>query len=207
MKPHTLLHHTGILSIALALLLGCPVHAEDDKAKTIESSPERLELQQELSSYLKSDASGQRLSAFVQAKFPKEVHSYLQTMIQNDPDAAKYFIKYLHDVQEEYQLLLEEAPEEAEMRLQIERHESLSKVLSEQYTPGSDNSEKLAARIKAEITAAFDLKLKVQKAELEFLENEVTELRELMNQRTAARDQVIQRRLDELTGKRTHMEW
>ena len=57
------------------------------------------------------------------------------------------------------------------------------------------------------VESAFEKKLVLQKAELSALEREVEELRDLLRKRETARDEVIARRVQELTGDDEHLEW
>ena len=58
-----------------------------------------------------------------------------------------------------------------------------------------------------QLEAAFDLKLQWQARELKELQNEVQELSALLEQRKQARATIIKRRLNELTGINSHLEW
>lgn len=73
----------------------------------------------------------------------------------------------------------------------------------------ADEADK--ARLEAELDAllenAFEAKLQVQREEAERLEERLTELRDLLDERAAAREDIIARRKSELLGRRDVLDW
>ena len=92
---------------------------------------------------------------------------------------------------------------------EIREVEKQSMELSKQYRKAETDEEKqtISADLKAVLVRGFDLKLLNQQKNMERLEKRLEELKNLLKKRRKSRDEVIQKRLDELTGKTEHLKW
>jgi hypothetical protein len=191
------------LTLALLLFASSRLQADNHQTEALEAAATRAEL----THYLTEDDAGRAVSQFIQQQMPAEIKDFFDGMLQRDPELAEEMLEHLTEICEEYKLLQQEAPAEAALFVKIERHEVLSHVLSESFEPQSPQAKAIARKIRSELEAAFDLKLQWQAQELKQLQDEVEDLSALLEQRKQAREAIIQRRLDELTGINSHLEW
>ncbi len=100
-------------------------------------------------------------------------------------------------------------PETRERMKERGELEKQSMRLAEQYRGAETDEEKqtIAEDMKAVLVRAFDMKLLNQQKNVERLEKRLKELKDLLNKRKESRDDVIQKRFDELTGKAEHLKW
>lgn len=100
-------------------------------------------------------------------------------------------------------------PETRERMQEIRKLENESRELSKQYRNAESEDEKknIAGDLKAILVKIFDLKLLSKQKEVERVESDLKELKDLLKKREESRDEVIQNRFDELTGKTTHLRW
>jgi hypothetical protein len=109
----------------------------------------------------------------------------------------------------------EQSPEALERLDEIERMEKQARELAEKYRDASKEEKAgLAAELKAIVGALFDAKLANQQEGMKRLEQkleetkkQLAEWKELLEKRQAARDTIIERRIEALTGKGDHLEW
>lgn len=194
--------------LILLLMVASPLVAEEHEG---EHAGEELEnantLRMELKQYLGAGGEGQELATFIKTRMPKEVHIFINGMIQRDPFHAEELVVQFSEIYEHYAFLQKEAPDEAGLFLQVQQHEALSLVLAESFDPESPSAGEISKKIQAELEKAFDLKLQMETMELQQLEEDVEELSQLLERRRTAREAIIKRRLDELTGVDGHLEW
>ncbi len=100
-------------------------------------------------------------------------------------------------------------PETRERMQEIRKLENESRELSKQYRNAESEDEKknIAGDLKAILVKIFDLKLLSKQKEVERVESDLKALKDLLKKREESRDEVIQNRFDELTGKTTHLRW
>lgn len=100
-------------------------------------------------------------------------------------------------------------PETRERMKEINEVEKQSRELAKQYRGAETDEEKqtIAADLKAVLVKGFDLKVLNQQKNMERLEKRLEELKDLLKKRKESRGDVIQSRLDELTGKTEHLKW
>ncbi len=100
-------------------------------------------------------------------------------------------------------------PETMKRIKKIQAIEKECKKLAMQYRKAKTDEEK--QKIKKELEAAvsklFDLRILIQQKGVERLEKRLQELKDLLAKRVQAREEVIDRRLDQLTGETKHLEW
>jgi hypothetical protein len=100
-------------------------------------------------------------------------------------------------------------PELREKFKELMALEKKAREFAGQYRKAETEEEKKRAGgdLKSVLVKAFDLKLVTQEKGVQQLEKRLKELKELLEKRKAAREEIIQNRFDELTGKKKHLEW
>jgi hypothetical protein len=84
---------------------------------------------------------------------------------------------------------------------ETDRLEQKSRDLAQAYRLSTDEAEKarLQAELKTNLAESFDLREKMRRERFAQMENRIKKVRELMEQRQAQREEIINRRLKELT--------
>ncbi|MBI5818074.1 MAG: hypothetical protein HZA88_03735 [Verrucomicrobia bacterium] len=100
-------------------------------------------------------------------------------------------------------------PERFRQQQQMAEMERQTVELGQKIRRATDEDIKKAAatELKEVLTKLFDLRQQERERNLQQLEREVKEVREALEKRKAKRDEMIQRRFDQLTGKTELMEW
>ena len=100
-------------------------------------------------------------------------------------------------------------PERFRQQQQIGEMERRSVELGQKLRhAGDDEARKAAAtELKELLSKLFDLRQQEREKSLQQLEREVKEVREALEKRKAKRDEMIQHRFDQLTGRAEVMEW
>jgi len=73
----------------------------------------------------------------------------------------------------------------------------------------ADESEKpkIINDLKSKLNQLFDIKEKARSLEVEFLEQELAQLKEALKVRKSNKSEIINRRLNELIGKGDYLDW
>lgn len=135
---------------------------------------------------------------FMREHFP---HWYeeMKFLKEEEPEEYEEHLQDFAWFMQEYQELLEEEPAFAKLMLEAEIADHDLDVAVEEY----HESESRAARKRAEekiaelVERIFDLETELQKHEIEYLEREIQELRELLKRREANRERIIRDEIDE----------
>ncbi len=100
-------------------------------------------------------------------------------------------------------------PERFKQQQQIAEMERRSMELGQRIRRVTDEEAKKSAttELKEVLSKLFDLRQQEREKSLQQLEREVKEVREALEKRKAKRDEMIQRRFEQLTGKAELMEW
>jgi hypothetical protein len=105
--------------------------------------------------------------------------------------------------------LKEKDPERYDQRMEEKRLDEEARNLAKQYGESDDESEK--ARLKDELKALldriFDYRQRNRQFEIEKLEKRLAELKESNQQRLDNKDEIVQRRLDQMLGRQREWEW
>ena len=99
--------------------------------------------------------------------------------------------------------------ETRERMKEIHEVEKQSMELAKQYRSAETDEKKqtTAEELKSVLIRSFDLKIVNQQKNIEQLEKRLAEFKALLAKREKSRDNVIQKRLEELTGKTEHLKW
>jgi len=100
-------------------------------------------------------------------------------------------------------------PERFRQQQQMAEMERHSVELGQKIRRATDDETKksAAAELKELLNKLFDLRQVEREKSLQQLEREVKEVREALEKRKAKRDEMIQHRFDQLTGRAELMEW
>ena len=100
-------------------------------------------------------------------------------------------------------------PERFRQQQQMAEMERHSVELGQKIRRATDDETKktAAAELKELLSKLFDLRQVEREKSLQQLEREVKEVREALEKRKAKRDEMIQHRFDQLTGRAELMEW
>ena len=111
--------------------------------------------------------------------------------------------RYLTDMQRENEQLHERLMQERRMELESQVLAARIRTLPED----SPEREGLTSELREKLAEIFSMKEENRRRETEQLEKELSELRDQLQKREANRDAIIDRRLDELLGRRQPMDW
>ena len=100
-------------------------------------------------------------------------------------------------------------PERFKLQQQMAEMERNSVELGQKIRRAADDEAKktATAELKELLSKLFDLRQDEREKNLQQLEREVKEVREALEKRKAKRDEMIQHRFDQLTGRAELMEW
>ncbi|MEO0794784.1 MAG: hypothetical protein AAFX93_06465 [Verrucomicrobiota bacterium] len=197
----------GFFILAVSILT-IPVHAEDDD----DDDYEIAEMKAEINEWLSSD-EGKGLKEFVQKEFSNDVWKIINARIEYEPWKALEALEYLGEIMVEYYEILPYSRKKADKFLDHSRLEVESYALAENIMQLEEDGEQakevsdLKKKLKGNLEKAFDSKIELQEAEIKNLKDEVKELESLIEKRIENRDQIIQRRLNELLGQQDYLEW
>lgn len=98
--------------------------------------------------------------------------------------------------------------ERMENERKIEEMEVQTEALGIRYEYASSNEkQKIVSDLKAVLNQLFDIKEKARSMEVEMLEKELKQLKESLKVRKQSKDEIINRRLNELIGKGDYLDW
>ena len=98
--------------------------------------------------------------------------------------------------------------ERYETEKQVRGLELFTMSLGIRYEHADDNEKpKIINDLKSQLNQLFDMKEKARSLEVEFLEKELTQLKESLKVRKSNKGEIINRRLNELIGKGNYLEW
>jgi len=100
-------------------------------------------------------------------------------------------------------------PERFRMQQQMAELERRSVEMGQKVrrAPDEEAKKQATAELKEMLTKLFELRQQEREKSLQQLEREVKEVREALEKRKARRDEMIQHRFDQLTGRAEVMEW
>lgn len=141
------------------------------------------------------------------------------------PELKAALLKVKEVDQERYEELLEQSSynsfdmysgfmeaserERMETDRQIEEMEIQTEALGIQYEHASseNDKQKIVTDLKHILGQLFDMKEKSRSLEVEMLEKELKQLKESLNVRKQSKNEIINRRLNELIGKGDYLDW
>jgi len=128
---------------------------------------------------------------------------------QENPEAAENEMRHMRELLDEMTRLKEVDPEAYELRkrdYELERKtEELGKRIRD--TPDGEQREEMRRRLSELLEEQFELRMQMREREAKRIEQELKEIRALLERRRQQQVEIIQRRLDQLTGDPEMMKW
>jgi hypothetical protein len=105
--------------------------------------------------------------------------------------------------------LKERDPERFKLQMRIAEMDRHSAELGQKFRRATEEDAKkqAATELKEVLNKLFDLRQEEREKNVQQIERDLKELRESLEQRKAKRDEIIQHRFDQLTGKAALLEW
>jgi hypothetical protein len=142
-------------------------------------------------------------------KYTPFAYNRLQELKEIDP------IKYEHILIQKYRQMMElkklqkSDPDAYKDSIKAIQLDEKSMELSKKYreTNNKDEKNKILGELKVVLNELFDLREKERERRIKQLEDEIKHLKDLLASRRKNKDVIIQKKIDELTGKSEQTEW
>ncbi|MEM6885157.1 MAG: hypothetical protein AAF571_08995 [Verrucomicrobiota bacterium] len=182
---------TRILTLCfLALSFVLPLNAEDGETASSEEVDVKVVL------------------GFIEDYLPL-IQKDLEYIQSRDEEFYEDIIERLFEPASDQEIAMKHYPEQFAQEAKILEGEVYSEILAWKYRQAQTSGEKqeIQKAITELVTSQFQRKLKRDQSEVQELDTELGRLKELIEQRQANRDTIIQRRVNELTGEADHLDW
>jgi hypothetical protein len=105
--------------------------------------------------------------------------------------------------------LKEDDPERYEQVAQEKKFEEEARLLAKKYRDSEDENEKVRLRedLKTLLDKLFDYRQMNRQFEIEKLEKRLEDLKDVNERRLANKEEIVERRLDEMLGTKRELEW
>ena len=105
--------------------------------------------------------------------------------------------------------LKERDPERFKLQMRIAELDRHSAELGQKVrrAPGEEAKKQVATELKEVLSKLFDLRQEEREKNVQQIDRDLKELRESLEKRKAKRDEIIQHRFDQLTGKAEMLDW
>lgn len=148
------------------------------------------------------------LYEFMEKEFPHFVEEFEMEMEEGPEDVAEFqdeFVEFAHSMWE----LKKEAPEEYRMEKRIQLKEFETMELVDEILDSEQPVKKTALKkeLKAQLASIFDMRQQLRKKEVEYLEEEIQELRSTLKKREQNKKVIIQKHMDDLLLDPEIYEW
>ena len=80
-------------------------------------------------------------------------------------------------------------------------------IAAECRRSAGDERDEHQVKLRRTLTQCFEIKQELMRRDLAQMEKELGKLRTLIEKREASRDDIINRRMNEVTGQTDHMQW
>lgn len=158
----------------------------------------------------------EKTKQFYQKNFPFVIEQ-AKKMLKNEP---RWVVRHLENELDEYEEVLErkeDNPQQFERWVKYKKNEYKSMELAERLrdlnrTETTNKKEKEEIKTKTDelqkvLSILFDLRLQNQKKEIENLRREVKIVEAQIKRREANRDKIIEKKMNQMTGKEEDLEW
>lgn len=154
------------------------------------------------------EADAQLVLTFIEKYLPS-IQQDLKTVASTDGEFYEEIIERLFEPASDQDVAMQHYPQQFAQEAKILEGEVQCEILAWKYQLAPTTEEKLAIQKSIEelVASQFERKLKRDQSEVQELDVELTRLKELIQQRQANRDVIIQRRIKDLTGERDGLEW
>jgi len=147
------------------------------------------------------------IMAIVHEEFPREMRRFRAIAITKSGDALELLTRVVGEALD----LLEAKRRDPDLYQLMRSRRRLDRTATElgraaQRSDG-EKKKKLLTELQTTLEESFRVKQKVMKAEVEQVERELDDLRELINRRELMRGEIVGRRISELTENTNDLEW
>jgi hypothetical protein len=146
--------------------------------------------------------------AYIREVYPDRLENLL-AIKERRPLLYRRFLSRGYREMRHLEEMKEKDPERYDQRMEEKRLDEDARNLARQYRESDDESEK--ARLKDELKVLldriFDYRQRNRQFEIEKLERRLAELKETNQQRLDNKDEIVQRRLDQMLGRQREWEW
>ncbi|GEM_PF-1659282 len=138
--------------------------------------------------------------AFLEVRLP-ETYADLQQLRRNEPAVFEMEVRNLAHMVRHYGELERNNPELAEGMLRAHRLDHQCRQMAEKIRWASEAEEKarLKEQLRRTLDEIFELRMAERELEVQHLERELNHIRSLLDTRRQAKDQIIDRRMRDLT--------
>jgi chromosome segregation ATPase len=141
--------------------------------------------------------NSKRVISFIKKHFPSR-YEEMGELRREDPEAYEELFDEAHDLASEYYEIRNEQPELAEKFLRVEKSYQETWELVESLHEDGADKEEVVQGIRGKLEEIFELRLEMDRAELDILEEELENAREEMDEREEEREEIIEEELEEI---------
>jgi len=154
-----------------------------------------------------SDVNPEEVMELIQEQFPLRMREFKTLSEKHAGEAVEYFVELVDDAK----CLLEARRRSPELFKQLVKQRRLDRTIEDlveacSELDGKAREEKLLELRKA-LKEAFEVRQEFLRADLAQMEKDVETLRTVVTKREEKRDEIVERRLQELTGEAQYLEW
>jgi len=155
-----------------------------------------------------TEAQEKELMSFLQKYMPTSYNRTLEMKSEN-PDKYKKVLGKKYHMMLKLKELMKDNQELFNLIVNKSELEEKSRELAGKYKKSKDNTEKASIRGELEkvVTQLFDLKLKEDKIKIEKMEKESLKLKETIAEKEKNKEAIIQKHIDDITGKNDYLKW
>jgi hypothetical protein len=188
-----------IIAVSLLLLTAKTIHSQE-VLETPPSAPEVTYLRQ----------INQEDEKEILARLPADLKQDLLKVKEIDPERYRDFL--MESSVGRYEVYFSRMEEFEKKRFETERLvqqlEVQTEALGIQYEHAKENQKSaLVSRLKTKLGELFEMKEKARAFNVEMLERELAQLKESLSIRKQNKNEIINRRLNELIGKGDYLDW
>lgn len=139
----------------------------------------------------------------------EELKSDLENLKNRSPEAYNKRIAHASRRIKHLEHMKQNDPESFERSVQLIREQTKTRRLGKAYREAESEKEKekIKADLKENLDALFDMKLAGIQSRVEELEEQMAELKKHAEERKKNKDEIVRRRLDNLTAREKGLEW
>ncbi len=139
----------------------------------------------------------------------EELKSNLENLKNRSPEAYNKTIAHASRRTKRLELMGQKNPESFECTVQMIREQTKTRRLGKAYREAETEKEKekIRADLKENLDTLFDMKLAEIQSRVEKLEEQMAELKKHAEERKKNKDEIVRRRLDNLTAREKGLQW
>jgi hypothetical protein len=154
-----------------------------------------------------SDANPEEVMELIQEQFPLRMREFKALSDKHAGEAVEYFVELV----DEAKCLLDARRRSPELFRQLVRQRQLDRTIDDLVEGcsglGGKEREERLSELRRALKEAFEVRQNFLRADLAQMEKDVETLRTVFSKREEKRDEIVERRLLELTGEAQYLEW